>query len=240
MPFVGIELKPDAAGPPRRYQSSLAAQTLLGGRPGVVRMLQSWRLDVGRLQDTMDALAPGVGLTSTMSREAAARVFSGARSPYRPSRTTRTLRFVWRFLAPALFVAMLADGIVHGVPALSAHFGGGHTGTFTVTRVQCAADGSDCTTWGRFVAAGGTDVRSRIKMSPDTATPGVGGRQAAVDTGDPEFVFPPGGAPAWWIYSLVIMISGLLLGLWAASTVRVLRRRVRRRPARAPVLLSSY
>jgi hypothetical protein len=240
MPFVGIEFKPDAAGAPRRYQSRLAAQTLLGGKPGVVQMLQSWRLDVGRLHDTIAAVAPGVGLTSTMSRQAAARIFSGARSPYRPSRAAGALRLFWRFFAPVLFAALLTDGIVHGVPALSAHFGGGRTGTFTVTRVQCSADGSDCTTWGRFVASGGTDVRSRIKMSPDTATPGVGGRQAAVDTGDPEFVFPPGGAPAWWIYSIVIWISGLLLGLWAASTIRVLRRRVRRQPVRTPVLLNSY
>lgn len=240
LPYVGIELKPGAAEPGRAFRTGFASRALFGGKADVIHALQSWRLDIGRLQDTMTAVAPEVGLTSTMSREAAARTFSGARSPYRPSGTVRVLRFLWRFVAPLVFVTLFADGVVHGVPALSAHFGGGRTGTFTVTQVQCTEGGSDCTTWGRFVADGGTDVRSRIKLSPDTATPGVGGRRTAVDTGDPEFVFPPGGAPAWWIYSLVMLVSGLLLGLWAATTVRVLLRRLRSRPARAPVLISGF
>lgn len=242
LPCLGIELKPGAAAAPRGYRAGRLSRALLGADIDAAHAIQAWRLDVGRLQDTMAALAPNVSLTSTMSREAAARTFSGARSPYRPSRGLRLVRFSWRYVAPLMFAALLADGVVHAVPALSAHFGGGRTGTFTVTRVQCTADGSDCTTWGRFVASGraggGSDVRGLIKMSPDTAVPGVGGRLTAVDTGDPEFVFPPGGAPAWWIYSGVVLVSGLLLALWALTTARVLLRRRRlRRPARAPALV---
>lgn len=57
----------------------------------------------------------------------------------------------------------------------------------------------------------------------------VAGTMSAVDTGDPDHVYPAGGGSAWWLYTLIAVFTTALAMLWMWTVpVTLVRRRTRR------------
>jgi hypothetical protein len=198
-------------------------RSFMGTEFAACRQITAWTLDLPRLRAVLAQVAPDVEVTGSLAGRPTG-------FPLRRLRMPRDPRFLvfWRFLAPLGLVSLAFLGVQHLVPAWSAHLGHGRTGTWTVVRNDCAK--GDCLVRGRFVSADGADVRDDVRMGHGAPPiPAVGGSLPAVDTGDPGFVFPPGGGPAWWVYSLVTAGAAAFMALWARTVpVALIRRRLRR------------
>jgi hypothetical protein len=132
-------------------------------------------------------------------------------------------RFWWRYVAGTGVWVLLFYAIWYGVPAWSAHLGGGKAGTWTVTQVDCS--GRHCGLVGRFVSDSGVDVRAEVVRTEVPAPTKVGDTLRAVDTGA-DRVFPPGGGSTWWKATVLGVFAALGCAVWIfAFPVAVLRRR---------------
>ena len=134
-------------------------------------------------------------------------------------------RFVWLYLMPVVclgLLAMTAPSIVH---AYEARFGSsGIHGTFIVTDVSCST-ASTCDSHGDFADLEGGNERIGVEWGGSAKDFSVGDELAAVDTGDPQFVYPPNSGREWLrsTFYLLVAVGGLVA--WAVSVYRRIRRR---------------
>ena len=138
-------------------------------------------------------------------------------------------RLWWRYIVgPASITALFYFSINVG-PAWSAHLGEGEKGTWTVTAIIPGSKGGGGTWLGTFTSNDDTDVRTDVRIESVTYYPGVGGNLSAIDTGADD-VFPLGGGPSWWEFSIATTVVALLCAAWAWTfPVAVVRRELERR-----------
>ncbi|HET9168806.1 MAG TPA: hypothetical protein VFN97_05190 [Actinospica sp.] len=193
------------------------------GYAAASRPIVAWTLDGDALLEVLANVAPHVPLTGCLPSTR-----KKTRQPGSPPEGK--LWFVWCYLAPLCIAALVYLGTAHLSPAWSAHLGQGRVGTWTVVKTSCAGR-SGCTPLGDFVASDGTDLRVHIQMAHGApATPAAGGSLPAIDTGDPDRVYPIGGGYSWVVYALAALAACLLAPLWLWTVpVSGLRRRLRRR-----------
>lgn len=140
-------------------------------------------------------------------------------------------RFGWEYLGGAVawvLLALVFFGLAR--PDLSARFGQGRPGIWTVTGSRCGANGS-CHTWGDFASTDGGPTRGHLALrgAPGPLPPGQ--RYAAVDVGAPEQVYPPGGGDGWLRSGGLTVLLAAVLTAWL-WTVPV--RAAKRFPAGTP------
>jgi hypothetical protein len=124
----------------------------------------------------------------------------------------RVVRGVYLIGLPVLII--LAGALNLG-PALAARDGQGTPGIFTVTSESCPHP-TACSWTGTFlpddpVLAERTDVEFS-----GGGGPAMGAQMSAVDTGNGDTVYPPGGGGAWveYVLLLVVGIVFLMVSLW--------------------------
>ncbi|HTJ68845.1 MAG TPA: hypothetical protein VL551_15025 [Actinospica sp.] len=187
------------------------------GRIAGSRPIVMWTLDLVALREVLADVAPEVGLVGSLpARESSSRM--RLRTPRNPR-----FRFFWYYLAPVGIGCLIYLVAGHVGPSWSAHLGRGRLGTWTVAQTSCSGE-KDCTPLGDFVASDGTDLRVNIQMAHGSPPiPAVGGSLQAVDTGDPDRVYPIGGGYSWVVYTLVMagLIPLALLWIWTVPIRRL-------------------
>ena len=147
----------------------------------------------------------------------------------RANRKERRRDAIFRFgVLPAILVLVLAVSVWVMGPAWAAKLGHGTRGTFTAE--LCVKQKGVCNWHGTFVSDTGTDQRNNISIGDGATITSTGQQIPAIDTGLPTEVFPADGGMDWLYSSIVALISGLCLILWAVK-VPIATVRRRRRPA---------
>jgi len=134
-------------------------------------------------------------------------------------------RFVWLYLMPIAclaLLAMIAPSIGH---AYEARFGSsGIHGTFIVTAASCSPR-VGCDAHGDFADLEGGNERIGVEWGGSAKGFSVGDELTAVDTGDPQFVYPPNSGWEWLRSTFYLLIAVGVLVAWAVSVYRRIRRR---------------
>ena len=109
---------------------------------------------------------------------------------------------------PLLFIALLTWEAFYVVPAWSAKFGSGTRGTFTVGSCE------RMTCWGTFVSNDGRDTQNWTSIGSSGGRLRLGQQVPAVDTGNPQEVYPAGGGNDWLVFTLLLLCTIFGVGLW--------------------------
>lgn len=138
-----------------------------------------------------------------------------------------SFRIWWRDFAGVGLWALLAYSLWYGIPAWSAHLGGGNAGTWTVTQFDCGK--GSCDPIGRFVSDSGADIRPEVVRTEVRGSVKIGDSLRAVDSGA-DRVFPPGGGSTWWKVTILGVFAALGCLVWTLTVpVAALQRRQRAR-----------
>lgn len=134
---------------------------------------------------------------------------------------------------PAVAVVALYNGVQDIGPSWQARQGGGVVGTFTATHEECGR--RSCTMHGTFTATDGSRTRRDLVLRDSGDALRVGDTAPAVDTGDDDTVFPPGGGNGVALSIGFIVVGTIVLAGWVFFLVRAVRRRSAAAPAAAAV-----
>lgn len=130
---------------------------------------------------------------------------------------------MWWFGVPLFAAFMIPISAVDIGPAYAAR-AGGTPGVFTATEVDCGGKGG-CFYTGEFRSDDGRVTRTDVGMATGSSVNAVGDSVRAVDTGDRNNVYPPGGGSDWLIIT-AFLLGGIGLAVtWTVTVVRRVRRR---------------
>jgi hypothetical protein len=129
------------------------------------------------------------------------------------------------FFAQCIAVAVIATIVSVYGPAFAAHEGKGAPGTFTSEVRNCADPG--CTWFGTFTAAGNVKYATLAPGGPVISQPGV--NVSAVDSGEQDTVYPPGGGAAWKGPAAGLAVTSAVAVVILMVELAVLRHHRRRR-----------
>jgi hypothetical protein len=227
-PYVHVVRRRGAPPLPSGMGYGRLNQRLMGAEFAACRPVIAWTLDVATAREVLANVAPHVPLAGSLPTQTQALSLR----PRMPRNSK--IRFLWHYVAPLALGCLIYLSVLHVGPAWAAHAGHGRVGTWTAAQTACTGE-KDCTPLGDFVASDGTDLRVNVRMADGgPPIPAVGGSLQAIDTGDPDRVFPLGGGNAWWIYTLIALATGAISLLWVwTSPTPAIRRHLRRRRARS-------
>ena len=139
--------------------------------------------------------------------------------------SNRVWGFVWRYLTPFIAALCIITSATSIGPAWRAHEGAGLRGIVTVTQKDCGRN--DCSYSGDFISPDGKDRRTGVGLASGFSGLAVGDRVPALDDGDPNNVYPPGGGDDWIITTLVLVGAVGALLVWIYAVPMGARRRGR-------------
>lgn len=127
--------------------------------------------------------------------------------------------------------------ITDAPPSWQARWGNSVHGTFTATRVEC---NKHCFWHGDFTSQDATVRRIDVGYASGGQVDHIGQQVAALDTGDKQLVYPPGGGWDWLIVLALILAEVGGVALWAGYTllpaIRWITRRLAQRTHARPRL----
>ena len=140
--------------------------------------------------------------------------------------SNRLWKFMWRYLTPFICALVIFSSMTDIGPAWRAHEGGGRRGTVTVTQEDCGR--STCSYSGNFISDDGKDHRTGVGLASGFSDLSVGIRVSAVDDGDANNVYPPGGGDDWILTTLFLGGAIGVLTVWIFFVPLGARRRGQR------------
>jgi hypothetical protein len=117
--------------------------------------------------------------------------------------------FQLRYMYLVVAVILIAGFLSQLGPSLRARFGHGTSGTFTAQELDCR---DDCRWYGEFISDDGRRHRYDVYLvDAGRGDLKEGARVAAIDTGAPDAVYPPGGSSDWLWYVIALAGSGVMM-----------------------------
>lgn len=130
--------------------------------------------------------------------------------------------FLW-VVIPAMAVVAVFTGVQDLGPSLRAKQGEGVVGTFTATHEKCRR--RSCTVHGTFTATDGSSKRENLILRDSGDSLSIGDTAPALDSGDDDAVFPPGGGAGVPLSIGFLAVGSLILAGYLFVLVRKIRRR---------------
>ncbi|GIH19674.1 hypothetical protein Raf01_78460 [Rugosimonospora africana] len=136
---------------------------------------------------------------------------------------------LWRIGLPLFVVATLPVMIADAPPSWQARWGSSIHGTFTATRVEC---NKHCFWHGDFMSHDGTAQRIDVGYASGGHVDHIGQPVPALDTGDKQLVYPPGGGWDWLVILVLILAEIGAAALWVWYTLLPIMSWIARRVTR--------
>ncbi|GAA1967976.1 hypothetical protein [Kitasatospora viridis] len=217
-PFLKIEGTGALAAPDEfSVESPQQAEGFAVGIP-----LSGWLPERGRLEGTLLELAPHVRLDpevpqSVLDAEQEREVERSENGRYLFNRVW-AVKMMWRYAAGIiLWVIFGAVLLGAAVPTWKVHLNEGKPGTFTATDLGCHQQSSSCAIFGSFASTDGSLAREHVTLHGGPKDMTDGQTAAALDEGDSEQVFVPGGGYDYLKGTLGGVVLLAVLGGWIWS-----------------------